>query len=272
MTHVAPFPHATSQPGRAAGIGAVAFDVLIAVAVAVLFLGLIGADRCGQASHLITTARRPLTACARTTPTRPERKETMNSKYVWALLLALIGLAAYGAVVSATPPSGLSNPPWSPIIGHFAGGIDATAKTDVNPASAKDFWRTRIQAKGATDVQILENVIHPGGTFGWHSHPGPSLVVVQSGTLSVYHAPDCKPQDFGPTFPLGSTFVDGGMTSTWCATTTRASTRTSTSSRSSRRASSVGSTSRTRTRASAPTELARMPLRDAYGDRRSSRC
>lgn len=122
----------------------------------------------------------------------------MKSKYIWALLVALIGVAAYGAVASATPPSGLSNPPWSPIIGRFAAGIDATAKTDINPGSARDFWRMQIQAKGATDVQILENLIRPGGTFGWHSHPGPSLVIVQSGTLSAYHSPDCIPEDFGP--------------------------------------------------------------------------
>ena len=134
----------------------------------------------------------------------------MKSKYIWALLLALMSLAVYGTVASATPPSGVSNPPWSPIIGHFAGGIDATAKTDINPGSATNFWKMRIEAKGATDVHILENVIHPGGTFGWHSHPGPSLVIVQSGTLSVYHAPDCNPQDFGPASPLGSTFIDQG--------------------------------------------------------------
>jgi hypothetical protein len=128
----------------------------------------------------------------------------MKSKCVWALLLALIGVAAYGAVASATPPSGVSNPPWSPVIGRFPRGLDATAKTDINAGSATDFWQMRIQAKGATDVHIVENVIQPGGTFGWHSHPGPSLVIVQSGTLSAYHAPDCTPQDFG------STFIDQG--------------------------------------------------------------
>jgi hypothetical protein len=56
----------------------------------------------------------------------------------------------------------------------------------------------------------VENVIHPGGTFGWHSHPGPSLVIVKSGVLSVYYAPECTPQQFGPTAALGSTFTDEG--------------------------------------------------------------
>src|SRR5688572_14877671 len=48
-------------------------------------------------------------------------------------------------------------------------------------------WQARIATKGATDVHILENRIIPGGTFGWHSHPGPSIVVVKSGALTLYH-------------------------------------------------------------------------------------
>ena len=45
MTPAPTAPDATSQPGRAAGIGAVALAVLVAIAVAALFLVLIGADR-----------------------------------------------------------------------------------------------------------------------------------------------------------------------------------------------------------------------------------
>jgi hypothetical protein len=51
------------------------------------------------------------------------------------------------------------------VIGNFAGGIDATAKTDIDTGNATDFWQVRISAKGATDVHILENVIAPGGSF-----------------------------------------------------------------------------------------------------------
>jgi len=104
----------------------------------------------------------------------------------------------------------VSNPPWSPVIGRF-NDIEAAAKTDIDPGPATHFWRARININEATDVHIVENVIHPGGTFGWHSHPGPSLVIVKSGTLSVYHGHDCStPENFGPGLPLGSTFVDQG--------------------------------------------------------------
>ena len=131
----------------------------------------------------------------------------MTRKWVWTPVALILGAALYGGIALATPPQGVSNP--INVHGTFE-GIDAKAKTDIDPGTATDFWQARINAKGATDVYVLENVITPGGTFGWHSHPGPSLVIVKSGMLSVYHAPDCTPQDFGPASPLGSTFVDQG--------------------------------------------------------------
>jgi hypothetical protein len=63
-----PMPrNATSRPGRAAGVGAVALAMLVAIVVAALFLVLIGADRSDQAARLITTAPPP----AATTPMQP---------------------------------------------------------------------------------------------------------------------------------------------------------------------------------------------------------
>jgi hypothetical protein len=134
----------------------------------------------------------------------------MKNRLIWALALGLTGAATYGGVALATPSSGITNPTWSPVIGRFSGGIQARAQTDVDPSRAKDLWKVRLSAKGATDVQVIENVVAPGGSFGWHSHPGPSLVIVKSGMLSVYHAPACTSEDFGPGSPLGTTFVDQG--------------------------------------------------------------
>ena len=66
----------------------------------------------------------------------------------------------------------------------------------------------RISTKGTSDVHVLENRLAPGATFGWHSHPGPSLVVVKTGALWVYaaDAPGCKPE----IVQAGHGFVDGG--------------------------------------------------------------
>ena len=137
----------------------------------------------------------------------------MNAKLTWVLLIAVgvLGAAVYGGLALATPVTGVGNPPWSPVIGSFADGIDAKARTDTDPGRGRDNWKVKLEADGATDVHIVENIIQPGGTFGWHTHPGPSLVIVKAGTLSAYHSADCTtPEDFGPASPLGSTFVDQG--------------------------------------------------------------
>ena len=62
--------------------------------------------------------------------------------------------------------------------------------------------------KGASDLHVLSNRIAPGGSFGWHSHPGPSFVIVKSGTATVYLGadPKCRPHRF----VAGSGFVDKG--------------------------------------------------------------
>jgi len=75
-------------------------------------------------------------------------------------------------------------------------------------AAYSSSWQAGINTKGESDVWILENKIAPGGSFGWHSHPGPSLVVVKTGALTVYRAddPKCAPQ----VVEAGFGFVDGG--------------------------------------------------------------
>ena len=59
-----------------------------------------------------------------------------------------------------------------------------------------------------SDLYVLQNTIVPGGTFGWHSHPGPSLVIVKAGAASLYFGNDeaCTPH----VVPAGSGFVDNG--------------------------------------------------------------
>jgi quercetin dioxygenase-like cupin family protein len=126
-----------------------------------------------------------------------------------ALALAVLVSASFVTYVSgalATNPRGVTTVPLG--VARFD-DIDAAARTDVNPGRARDIWKARIRTKGATDVHMLQNTIAPGGTFGWHSHPGPSLVIVKSGTATFYEADDpaCAPH----VVPTGSGFVDNGQ-------------------------------------------------------------
>ena len=46
------------------------------------------------------------------------------------------------------------------------------------------------KTKGRTDVVVRTIIVAPGGSTGWHYHPGKLIAVVQSGTLARTMA-DC---------------------------------------------------------------------------------
>jgi quercetin dioxygenase-like cupin family protein len=132
----------------------------------------------------------------------------MRSKWIWVLALGVLGAVVYGGIALATPPT----PSPGVITTTFGVGrfddINSTTKTDVNPGRRTEFWKARLKTKRASDLYVLQNTIQPGATFGWHSHPGPSLVIVKSGTATFYMAddPTCTPQ----VVTAGSGFVDNG--------------------------------------------------------------
>ena len=114
-----------------------------------------------------------------------------------AAVLAALAVLVIVATALATPGVGVTSTLFA--VGTFDQLEAKTLSSD---------WQARISTKGATDVHILENRIAPGGTFGWHSHPGPSIVVVKAGALTLYHGddPSCTPH----VVPAGSGFVDDG--------------------------------------------------------------
>jgi quercetin dioxygenase-like cupin family protein len=114
-----------------------------------------------------------------------------------AAVLAALAVLVIGPAAQATPPTGV-------VSTVFAVGTFDT----IHAKTLSSDWQARIDTKGASDVYILENRIAPGGTFGWHSHPGPSIVVVKSGALTLYRGddPTCTPQ----VIEAGSGFVDDG--------------------------------------------------------------
>ena len=106
-----------------------------------------------------------------------------------ALVIAATALATLGLGVTSTPLAGGRLEP-----------IDVKVKTDE--------WKLRLETKGVSDLSVTENRVAPGGHFGWHSHPGPSLVIVKSGTSTFYSGedPECTPH----VHPAGTAYVDPG--------------------------------------------------------------
>ena len=64
------------------------------------------------------------------------------------------------------------------------------------------------RTKGPSDLYVQSNVWTPGGTTGWHTHPGRSLIIVTAGTMTAYEAddPTCAPRQY----TIGEGFVDEG--------------------------------------------------------------
>jgi quercetin dioxygenase-like cupin family protein len=69
-------------------------------------------------------------------------------------------------------------------------------------------WNLKMMVKGDSDVYIVQSTFTPGTHTGWHTHPGPSLITVVSGDLTVYEAadPTCTPH----VYHAGQSFTDIG--------------------------------------------------------------
>jgi quercetin dioxygenase-like cupin family protein len=97
------------------------------------------------------------------------------------------GLAALviAATALATPGSGALFTALAPVA-QF-GELNAKAKIGD--------WEAEIETKGLSDLHVTQIAIQPGGHGGWHSHPGPTFIVVKSGTATFYEAgdADCTP-------------------------------------------------------------------------------
>jgi quercetin dioxygenase-like cupin family protein len=66
----------------------------------------------------------------------------------------------------------------------------------------------------ASTVVMAEVTWEPGGTSGWHTHPGPAVVNVVEGEVSVTNASDCVTR----TYAAGEAFLDPGQGNVHIAT------------------------------------------------------
>ena len=135
----------------------------------------------------------------------------MRSTLTWltGLVLAIGGAATFVASVKATPAAGFTGT--TVAVGRF-GRFDvlntAIIERETKRSPRKDVWLSSQKTRGESDLYIQNNVWTPGGTTGWHSHPGHSLIIVTAGTVTAYEAddPECKPH----VYTAGQGFVDEG--------------------------------------------------------------
>ena len=133
----------------------------------------------------------------------------MRRRAMWVLLGAtLTGTIAYVGNAVATPASGFTGTTIA--VGRF-GDIEVTNQMlrmlgDGPPQ--RDLWLSLQRTKGPSDLYVQNNLWVPGGSTGWHTHPGHSLIIVTAGTVTAYEGNDatCTPK----TYTAGMGFVDAG--------------------------------------------------------------
>jgi hypothetical protein len=136
----------------------------------------------------------------------------MGRKATWVLACGVFIVFAmtYVGIALATPASGFAGTTLA--VGRFD-DIDVTnhAVLDVLNASGrirKSPWFSLQKSNGPSDLYVQNNVWAPGGTSGWHTHPGHSLIIVTAGEVTAYEGedPDCAPR----VYTVGMGFVDAG--------------------------------------------------------------
>ena len=118
----------------------------------------------------------------------------------WLVGVVAFGACVYTAVGHATPAVGFTGT--TVALGHFQ---EFEINLHTIPAN---IWQSQQRTKGDSDLYLQQNVWQPGGSTGWHSHPGHSLIVVTAGTLTDYDGndPTCTPH----VYTAGQGFVDEG--------------------------------------------------------------
>ena len=135
----------------------------------------------------------------------------MRSKLLWVLILgtAILGASAYLGKVQATPSAGFTATTIA--MGRF-GDINASNHAffpdDSGRPRLRNLWLSFQKTKGPSDLFVQNNVWAPGGTSGWHTHPGHSLIIVTAGTVTAYEGddPSCTPH----VYTVGMGLVDEG--------------------------------------------------------------
>ena len=86
---------------------------------------------------------------------------------------------------------------------------DFIDRVDVKVKFERDGSTVISNAPDAGEVVVQEVTIGPGGTTGWHSHPGPVVVVIKQGTLTYVRADGgvCTSTPYS----AGTAFVDPGQ-------------------------------------------------------------
>jgi hypothetical protein len=127
-------------------------------------------------------------------------------------LTAIAAIATVGALAGAALlvlPAQATQPPPTPPVTTTILARSLFDAIHVNAhAHTADRWKAQLKTHGLSDVYVVDNKFPPQASTGWHSHPGPSLILVVAGTVTNYLGdyPSCTPH----TYATGAGFIDPG--------------------------------------------------------------
>ncbi len=136
----------------------------------------------------------------------------MRRRLTWLVSLGAVIMATvlyHAKKVSATPADGFVGTTLAlgrfdeiEVFNHFIPPNTTPGK------HRRNIWLSWQKTKGSSDLFVQNNVWQPGGSTGWHTHPGHSLITVTAGAVTAYEGddPDCKPH----VYTVGMGFVDPG--------------------------------------------------------------
>ena len=107
----------------------------------------------------------------------------------------------------ATPPSGVAFTVLSrATVPEFEASRRFRQESDDADRHRRRVWKIELEATRMIDVVTVLFTVQPGGHSGWHTHPGPALFTVRTGTLTMYEGDDrsCTPQ----LFPAGTGSIE----------------------------------------------------------------
>jgi quercetin dioxygenase-like cupin family protein len=118
-----------------------------------------------------------------------------------ALVAIVAAVSSIGVAAVLTPSSGVVT---APVFARASFADPTDLKFKIKGQSQEV-----IQVNNAQETVIQQVVIAPGGNTGWHSHPGPTIVLIKSGQMSFYDSDD--PTCTVRTYSAGEAFIDSGQ-------------------------------------------------------------
>lgn len=132
----------------------------------------------------------------------------MRNRHVTYLVATAVAGVALAVTAFATPGSGVLS---ATVFARasFVDPVNMKLMITHQRGEGKRPIQEGIRVLQARETVVQQIVLSPGGQTGWHSHPGPVIVLIKAGALTFYSGDDsaCGSR----TYTAGQSFIDSGQ-------------------------------------------------------------